>query len=106
VIVQSNSKDGGYLDERIENFILGYRSTLESISADDMQNNIQVIISYIYIFLLFIQSPKYIINIVSWDYNSDIRILNYNNITHISCSTLYIIGCYRNPSRKTKKSEK
>jgi insulysin len=59
VIVQSNSKDGGYLDERIENFILGYRSTLELISDDDMQNNIKVIISYIYISSFYSKSKVY-----------------------------------------------
>lgn len=42
LIVQSNSKDGDFLDQRIENFLATYRDTLATISPEDLASNIQV----------------------------------------------------------------
>jgi len=40
VIVQSNSRDAHYLDERIESFLVQYRETLAAMTAEELQTNI------------------------------------------------------------------
>jgi insulysin len=43
MIVQSSHKDPIYLDERIEEFLVGFRVKLAGLSAEELQNNIQAV---------------------------------------------------------------
>jgi insulysin len=44
IIIQSNSKDPHYLDQRTELFLQTYRATIENLSTDDFQSNVQAVV--------------------------------------------------------------
>lgn len=52
VVLQSNSKNGTFLDKRVETFLLNYRNVLEAVSAEALADNIQAVIE------LLLEKPK------------------------------------------------
>jgi len=47
IIVQSNSRDAAYLDDRIEAFIAQYREVLAAMSPNELQTNITATIEHL-----------------------------------------------------------
>ena len=44
MIVQSSHKDPTYLDQRVEDFLLGFREKLSSFTVEELQTNIQAVV--------------------------------------------------------------